>query len=62
MAATKELLQMDLYGLLEIDEKASSKDVSDFASIICTNKLELGYISERIISILAMLAASSFKR
>lgn len=27
MAATKELLQMDLYGLLEIDEKASSKDI-----------------------------------
>ncbi|XP_041928195.1 dnaJ homolog subfamily C member 17 isoform X2 [Alosa alosa] len=27
MAATKELLQMDLYGLLEVDETASSKDI-----------------------------------
>ncbi|XP_012692301.2 dnaJ homolog subfamily C member 17 isoform X2 [Clupea harengus] len=27
MAATKELLQMDLYGLLEVDERASSKAI-----------------------------------
>lgn len=41
MAATKELLQMDLYGLLEVDERASSKAVSDFDSIMLQLTLTL---------------------
>lgn len=35
--ATKEILEMDLYALLGIEEAATSKDVSDFVGV-CFDK------------------------